>query len=337
MTICKNFSVAIAALVLILMGQAHADGNLSEYTNCEDSCYCAPACCGKGFISADLLYWRAFQGGLDDCFPTEDIDEISSYGNIISKFSGRGKDPHYQWDPGFRIGTGYEFTGGWDIAVFWTHFHSKSDENHFNHHRRQWKLDFDVVDLVIGRGFDLGSCFTLRPFGGLRGARIRQKLSTNLRGRENSYFDSSSTIIENDSFSGYSLFSHFPTSSADAKNRLLGIGPLIGVEADLNLGCGFSFYANASFAVLYGNFHVRFKDFEEFGDVATYCNVKHNSHACQSVVDAGLGIRWETCYCKSIVWLQLGLEHHRYFNQNRFGHYGDLCLDGGNFSAGFAF
>jgi len=117
----------------------------------------------------------------------------------------------------------------------------------------------------------------------------------------------------------------------------MAVGPLVGVEGDWKLGCGFSVYANASFAILYGNFRVHFDQSQEFVDGGEYCEIKRRLHACQGVVDAGLGIRWETCVCKTNVWFQLGLEHHRYFNQNRFGNYGDLCLDGGNLSAGFAF
>ena len=47
-----------------------------------------------------------------------------------------------------------------------------------------------------------------------------------------------------------------------------------------------------------------------------------------------LELRWKTCFCKnSFLILQLGLEHHRYFNHNQFCGYGDLSLDGVSFSA----
>jgi len=368
----KRIHVAIIALLIALTGQANAASNSYIGEECGDPCYCEPACCGKGFVSADLLYWRAFQGGLDNCFPIENIDYVSSGGNVVSKFKGEGKDPDFDWQAGFRVGLGYEFGNGWDVGVFWTHFHSNSKENEGDQLRLRWKLDFEVLDIVAGRAFDVGSCFVVRPFVGLRGARIEQKVRLNSKGgRESesfsspsssysssdSYYDSyygsyyssyidsfaesyvnssSATFSEDFNFSDYSS-SAFPTSSAHGKNKLLGIGPLIGVEGDWKLGCGFSLYANASFAVLYGNFRVHFNQAEEFVDGGDFCHIKRKLNACQAVVDAGFGIRWETCFCDNIVWLQLGLEHHRYFNQNRFGDYGDLCLDGANFSAGFAF
>jgi hypothetical protein len=126
-------------------------------------------------------------------------------------------------------------------------------------------------------------------------------------------------------------------SSAHSRQKFLGIGPLVGVEAEWNLKCGFSLYANAAVATLYGDFHIRSEESEEFTDGVAFCQERRKLNACQTVVDAGLGVRWLTCLCGNIAWLQLGLEHHSYFNQNRFDRYGDLSLDGANFSAGIAF
>jgi hypothetical protein len=339
----KKIHVAITALLLTVVGQVHGDyGHTSNSGECENSCPCAPAC-GKGFISADLLYWRAFEGGLDECFPVKDTDYISSSGDIISKFRGRGQDPRFKWDPGFRLGAGYEFASGWDVAVFWTRFHSSSSRHHRNQyeftnsHKLRWKLDFEIVDVIAGREFDLGCSFALFGFGGLRGARINQKVHTNFSGPVDDISVSSSASFITDVISTSSSTSEFTTSTVHGKNKFEGIGPLIGIEADWKFGRGFSLYANASVAVLYGDFRVRFNEESEFIDGADFTKIKRNLEGCQAVVDAGLGIRWQTNFFSKIVWLQLGLEHHRYFNQNRLGSYGDLCLDGANFSAGFAF
>lgn len=340
----KKIHMAIAALLLVVTGPVHSDDGYSSIDGgFGDSCCCEPECCGRGFFSADLLYLRAFEGGLDDCFPVEDFDYVTSDGSVISKFRGKGEDPQFNWDPGFRIGAGYEFGCGLDVAVFWTHFHSKSSRNRgdsygYGHERSiHWKLDFDVVDILVGRGFDVGSCFSLRPFGGLRGARIDQKLRTHFSDRNDVFVDSLSTYYDYDS-PAYSYLTHENgKSKAHGKERFLGIGPVIGLEGDWNLGCGFSVYANISAAVLYGRFHVRSHESDKFDGGEDSCDVHRRLSACQGVVDAGLGIRWLTCFCSNEVWFQLGLEHHSYFNQNRLGCYGDLCLDGANFSAGFAF
>lgn len=340
----KKMHVAIMAFLLTIAGQVHGQyDNSPVYGECEDSCCCQPECCGKIIISAGLLYWRAYEEGLDDCFAIEDYNEISSDGNIISRFRGRGEDPDFNWDAGFRVGLGYAFACAWDIGAYWTHFNSNSNHHRRNSHENRWKLDLDVVDILVGRSFDFDTCFTLRPFGGLRGARIDQKYRTTFVNRtdsygiSDSYLESGSLNFDTDFSSyGYST-SNFITPHAHTKQHFWGIGPLIGVEADWNIGCGFSLYGNAAVGILYGDFHIRSNEFDGFLGAANYCNVRRNLCACQGFVDAGLGVRWETCFCENIVWLQLGLEHHSYFNQNRFGGYGDLCLDGANFSAGIAF
>lgn len=329
MSVYRKIHIVMALLLLAVVGKVQADCS----DECEKSCCCEPNCCGKGFISADLLYLNACQGGLDDCFPVETTDYISSSGDVISRFRGRGEDPHFDWNAGFRLGTGYEFGCGWGIAAFWTHFHSHSNRHHRNDyesgyafgndHTNRWKLHFDVVDVIGGREFDLGSCFALTPFGGLRFARIEQKVHSD-------FFNSIDSNLGSSSDS-------FTTSGTRNRTRFCGVGPLIGVEADWNLGCNLSLYANASVAILYGHFHTHFNDSNDFYGGADYCEVKRHLCACQPVLDAGVGVRWHTCFCSSVVWFQLGLEHHSYFNQNRFGDYGDLCLAGVNFSAGFAY
>lgn len=337
----KKIQMAIMTLLLTMVGQVQSDCCSSIDEECGKSCSCAPAWCGKGFFSADLLYWRAFEDGLDDCFPVDDYDYISSsYGTILSRFKGKGEDPRFNWDAGFRLGTGYVFDSGWDIGVYWTHFHShaskhyKQDSYAFrNENEVHWNLNFEVVDLIVAHEFNSDSCFTWRPFAGLRGARIKQKLRTNSFSNGDSFEESSSAVAF---LSDYSS-SNFATSSVHNKQRFLGIGPLIGLEADWSLGCNLSLYANASVAFLYGHFHVRSKESDQFVDGADFCQERRKLSACQTVLDAGVGIRWQTCLCGNRAWLQLGLEHHSYFNQNRFGTYGDLCLDGANFSVGIEF
>ncbi len=344
MSAFRKIHVALTTLLLTVVSQAHGEYfNSSTNGECGYSCACELAYYGKGFISADLLYWRAYEGGLDKCFPIEAIDYVSSDGSIISRFRGKGEDPHFNWDAGFRLGTGYEFACGWDIAAFWTHFHSQASRHHRNEytfgseHELRWKLDFDVVDVIGAREFDLGSCVTLSPFGGLRGARIEQKLHSNVFSRANFYLKSSSASFYSDLSPLSDSSSNFTTFNSHSKQKFWGIGPLIGIEADWNLGCGLSLYANASVAFLYGHFHLRSNESDRFLEGADFCNMKQRLYACQTVLDAGLGVRWQTCFCGGIVWLQLGLEHHSYFNQNRLGGYGDLWLDGANFSAGIVF
>lgn len=318
----RKVYVAIAALLVTSIGDVYGNYNaFSCYGEENQPCfYNQSSCCGEGFISADLLYWRAFESGLDICVPNAICDTITADGTVISKFSGKARDPHFKWNPGFRIGAGYELNN-WDIIASWAHFHSHSHRSINQVTQVNWNLDFDSLDILVGYE-SLNSCFTFKPFIGLRGARIDQRLHIN----EDPFLTSSSIIDD------------LSTTNTFNKQRFSGIGPIIGLEGDFNILCGFSFYAGASISCLYGTFDVLLSDCSQSINMIDSFRIKKNLDASLAVGDASLGIRWKNCFCNNMkLILQLGLEHHRYFDYNRIGNYGDLSFDGVNFSVGLEF
>lgn len=319
-----KINIAMTLLLVTSLGNVYGDYMTASSYGADANCFpCQPVCygsCAKGFIGADLLYWRPFLSGLDTCVPTDVSDRIVD-GRVISRFRGHGRNPHFDWDPGFRITAGWEFAcSHWGIATSWTHFHS-----HVHDHDMRWNISFDQLDLVGVYEADVNSCFALRPFAGLRGAKIDQKLRIRESLSSNSSSSSSSSSDDFDSF-------------IRNKERFSGIGPVLGVWADFNVWCDFSVYANGSISWLYGDFNIRLNEFDETVDTVDSCSVKRNPDGSLAAADIGVGIRWERCFCsdKRLI-LQLGLEHHRYFDYNRFDCYGDLSFDGLNFSAGFEF
>lgn len=87
-----------------------------------------------------------------------------------------------------------------------------------------------------------------------------------------------------------------------------------------------------------GDFHITSHVKEISSSTTTYCEDKDKHCACQAAVDAAVGLQWITCLCENkYLEFKLGLEHHRIFDYNQFGGYGDLCLDGATFSAAFLF
>lgn len=348
----KNFleriSAAISILLIASTGYAYGGSNynIPEPADCDDCISCQPDCCSRGgFLSADLLYWRPFVGGVDKC-SSNVSDELTPDGRVISRFHGKVRNPDFNWDPGFRVGAGYAFAcNNWDVGVFYTHFdsntsrgrsrgnHSNSSSSSFknftsygpaNRERRiRWNINFNVIDLVAGYQANAGSCFTFRPFIGLRGARIDQKLH-----RGHFPIDSSGYFSSN-------RHDHFGIKNHE---KFTGIGPLLGIEADWPIGCGFKLYASAATSWLYGKFRVRQDEFDRFAYLDDFARISKNLDTDLANFDAGFGIRWETCFCGD--WhlaLQLGLEHHQYFNYNRLGEYGDLSFDGANFSVAIGF
>jgi hypothetical protein len=341
--VLKKIHVAIATLLITVVGQVYSDNSHSTDKELEDDCSCESAWSGKGFIKADLLYLRTIEGGVDASFPVKNINHVSSNGTLISKSKVKDDDPHFNWTAGFRLGTGYELTSGWDIAVFWMHMHSHASRHYRNADKfrnkfeNRWKLDFNVVDAIFGRKFKIGSSVTFTPFAGLRGAEIKQKLRTNFITSEEFHVESSSASSFSDlsptSFSVNQLIK----SHMHNKQRFFGIGPLLGLVADFDVGCGFIVYANASLAGLYAYSHVRLSELDNLLAVEDMSIVKKRLSVWQGVVDLGVGVRWHTSVYGSNMWLQLGLEHHVYLGHNHIAVYGDLALDGANFAVGLEF
>lgn len=343
----KNFIrklyIVIIALFLAVAGEAHSSCFIQQ--ECEDPCYCASDCnfCGQGFIRADFLYWKAHQEGFTcECDLKEINNFIDSTGNVVTKFKGHNRDPHFEWDPGFRLGTGYDLgCDNWDVGIFWTHFHTRTKNQHEGkHHRFNWKLDYDVIDLAGGRKISL-CAFTIRPFIGIRATEIKQKVKSKAITAYNIFLDASSSESLSSSSSESSSSSSLSNSFLDKKHNkatFRGIGPLIGIEADWNLGCGFSLFACGAVSGLYGHYNVKLNEFNTFLNGTNICHGRKHFHSYQIATDASIGVSWEHCLCNDmLVTFQLALEQHCYFRHNRLGDHGNLCFDGGTFSAAIAY
>lgn len=313
----KQIHVSTALLLMTSIGSIYGDcGNLSCIEN-ENCCPCPQRLWG-GFIAADVLYWRAFNSGINICLPNEITEDIT-ISSIDSTLRGGTRSPNFRWNPGFRIAAGYELMcSNLDFVASWTHYHSNMHSSRDNGFFR-WNINYDAIDLIAGFNSNLTSCFVLRPFGGLRGVSINQSLHNNSIPTGISDEDQSVLITRD-------------------KDRFFGIGPLLGIEGEINIICDFSIYADFAFSWLYGHYNTRLRDINEASDSTSFTEFKNKQEACISSIDAGIGIRWRRFICNNLqVILQLGLEHHCYFNYNQFGNYGDLNFDGVNFSVGLLF
>ena len=116
------------------------------------------------------------------------------------------------------------------------------------------------------------------------------------------------------------------------------VGPLFGLEADVNIGCGLSLYVNGAISWLYGRNDVRLTDSTATIDVIDFCDIKNKTNSILTSADASFGVRWQTCFCTDKqLFVQLGYEHHRYFDYNRIGSCGDLSFDGLQIGLGLGF
>src|SRR5579863_8579779 len=62
-------------------------------------------------IEADLLYWKANEDDLGYAIEIDDAELIA---------------PHFEWDPGFKLGIGFAWQK-WDVLFRLTHLHTHTD------------------------------------------------------------------------------------------------------------------------------------------------------------------------------------------------------------------
>lgn len=301
---------------------------LFVYSEFNSPCCCSDSGCKAFFIRADFLYFRPFEDGLIcPCGPFDIVDTVDANDQLNSTIVTENHDPHFKWHPGFRIGAGIKLRDdvlwGWDWQGFYTHFFSHTKgEHHFN-----WKLTFDEIDLQLGYQFGFCNGITIRPFAGVRIARIHQKVNTR--------FISTVVPINN--------ILETTTKEQNDKEHFLGVGPLFGLDAKMPLFCSIGLFAKGSMGFLYSHFHTRFNEFEatvvegEINDTSTSTN-KQDQKACELTADFTFGVQWKRSICdKFLLTFSCAYEHHRYFNFNRINNYGDFCLDGIRVSANLRF
>lgn len=295
--------------LLVATGRIQAQDNAHAF-DCNDNSLtcisdpCQPVCCEPcedWLFSADLLYWRGLQNGLE---------------------CGCGPDIDNRWNLGYRIGLENDyFCDCWDAAVYWTNFHSNSHKSRSNGDNAHWKLRYNTVDILFGQKFYRDSCFSYTPFAALRGAWIDEKLTANF----------GPCSCDDDVTTGITDQSH--------REKFWGVGPVVGIKADWDIAPCFSVYGGVGIGLLYGKFKIKVRDTETITDptdIESLC-LDRNFHTCQVVADIAIGVQWRLCFCNKIALVRLGLEHHRYFNHNQIGGYGDLCLDGVSLSVGINF
>jgi Legionella pneumophila major outer membrane protein precursor len=204
--------------------------------------------------------------------------------------------------------------------------------------KAKWRLHFNTLDGEIGREFFLSKHLTMRPFFGIRGAWINQKLKTqyhyDVTAVDPGFFGFTSSEIHRGEVNTCTTF----------KNNFTGVGPRIGFNTLWMIGSGFGFYANAAISLLWGEFDVKANtnmafcaalDSVEFPldldtgstelSMTTVINdcarlkFKDEFHSTKAATDLALGIQWQGSFADDRVGLmiQIGYDNHIFFNQNQ--------------------
>lgn len=308
------------------LGWAYNPPAYSKCASCETNC---PSFMDSFSFRADFLWWRANEEGLE-LGRQEFVDTFSpAVGGDTVVNTSRAKKPNFKYDPGFRIGLSNQCCDNWDLALNWTHFHTKASvsgatevlptgtsvfisdwERLVNINPQtasaRYTLNLDLVDLEFGRKFYVSSSFILRPQFGLRFARIDQN-----------YRVASEAIGASDFVSGVRSRSDF-----------LSVGPRVGLDIELSLGCGLSLFGNAAGSILFGKFDNHSREiFTNFAEVATIdeyiYEANSSAHRCsRTATDLAFGVKWDHCFdwCNRShpVSLAFAWEHHAFYDLNSF-------------------
>lgn len=297
---CKTKIISIVTFSFTLMAQVQGSIN---------TCSNVPNNCGRFVFDAELLILRPYVKSSGHCAFEEASNIVDEDGNVFSTIENGNTHNHFKWQPGFRIGAGYVLNEcNWKYGISWMHFNSKTSNG--NDFTRKWNFNFDTFDAIAAYTFCGNECFSITSFGGIRGAKIDQKLHL-------------TTDLNN------------PIRNSD-KEKFWGVGPIIGFETDTNMGCNLSLYTNIAVSWLYGTYNIHLNDVTLFDEGSSTFIEKQHIHTTQLVCDAGLGIQWNQMICNRNMFFRLGLEHHHYFDYNNFEN-SDLSLSGVRIAAGFEY
>jgi hypothetical protein len=260
----------------------------------EECCACGP---GGLFVSGEYLLMKPRRRALDFAI-VDPIDNGVPEGSIESI--------NWDWSSGLRVGGGYRAPGSsWEVGVFYTYLHSSDHRTleapdggalyaTLTHPGAieqvavaagSSSLNYNVIDLEVGRHFCLGDCFEARLFGGGRAAWIDQRLHVLYDGIDANLAEVTSPI----DFDGGGLRA--------------------GGEGWWKLGGGFGLFARAAGSLLVGNFRTHLTETNAAG-ATVIVNVSDRFEKVVPVAELGAGVAWQSQHVR----LSAGYEIVNWFN-----------------------
>lgn len=338
--------------------------------SCGSNWFWSNCCLSNLYVDGEYLYWRATEDGLPVA-----ISEGSPL-SLTEATTARSKihDMHFDWDSGFRIGIGANLSccECVDFSAYWTHFCGHGSRNirasvedpilnpawgaNFSQSgvllisssgvdkvSSNWHMNLDLVDLTAARHICILSCLSIKPYIGVRIARIEQKFRIHSESAGVTSGGIPSTAGANGMLQRELLDLYQQTAQvarANSTERVLlksvfeGAGLRFGLGLDWNLGCGFSIYGDGAYSIVYGRFRIHAKEVAMLGSGGGIASLsqklgsvdpinfefatKDKFCKCQGILDGAIGLRWRHCFCNIPFTLQAGWEQHLFFNQNRF-------------------
>ncbi len=205
-------------------------------------------------LSGDFLYWQTTQTGMAYGFINQ------AYGNISTKIESI-ENVQFRFKPGVRASLGIRpHYDGWVADFVWTHLFSKAEgasnlpdtfgalgitplyqnvqqlnNNAGTNASATWRMSYNTLDFDLNRTIPFGNCFGLKAHMGLRSLWMNQKYTQWFL---NLYDSSTAPSLV---FNAAGFF----------KEKIWGLGPMLGIDSYWKLWRGFHLFGKASFAFMW--------------------------------------------------------------------------------------
>ena len=166
-----------------------------------------------------------------------------------------------------------------------------------------WQLNYNMVNLELGRSLYLTKAVALRPHVGLQNGWIHQKAEV--------AYARSLNIIPTEGLNTRPL-----DQLVKLDNKFWGIGFRTGIDGEWQLGYGFSVLGRVAASILSGRTNARRTQYsqtnatlDEFGG-AEYLKIQNVSDRINDFapgLDTSLGVNWGTCLSNDTMYLGLSL------------------------------
>jgi hypothetical protein len=304
------------------------------------------------FLFGDALYWQAREGGIP--YGMKVNSTLVALGN---DYHYDIKEPEFEWNFGFRLGLGYGCKrDGWDFSSTWTRYSSKARDTGIlsstsgiipifanpdfiflfgtaSNAEAHWHLQFNQLDVLMGRSFHVSRFFSMRPFIGPTGIWIDQHYQLEYVRRF---------------VSG--------TDHVKLENVFKGVGLMGGCDLWFGLGRGWSILGKGSASLYAGFFDLdRHEHYTNLLGERIPFTTNQTLHLTAPTTALSIGFAWDRYFSNQRYYASFKVlfDYQIFFNQNQFSRFvstdpdsqpqsfitnqGDLTFFGGSFSALFGF
>lgn len=301
------------------------------------------------YLTADFIWWKAQQDGLTYAF-----NGTTDRNLTLNAEKGSLHEPHFKYEPGFKVGLGVLSNhDNWDFYSQYTwlkveesdtknEFHNKGTDNYllgtdtfnfgsnprFAEMEGKWGLNFNVLDIEMGRNFWLSKRLTMRPHVGMKFSWIKQDFD--VHGEDYTLLDAPSKL-------DYEFDLH-----------QFGVGVRAGLDNSFYMANKWSIFGDLAVTGLWNSFKSSREDTYQATPASTEfepAHVHYRPHSVTAVLELDLGLRFETIFSKGryMYMLQAGWETQVWFNQGQFVSFnslptpGNLSMQGLTIKTGFWF